>query len=202
MVGPLWDCHQRSAEWAWLSDRNPIAPRPRVPWMIWSALPLGLRHGALMWWFPAGVGELLRFRWFSCFFGGVPWPLHRVEPALLPPLHRAHTKTPEPAHMPFLKRGPLHRLDSSAAWWAAAGALLVGYGAPGYLAMGAAAWSGRGWWAPLLSGLGPGPSRPGSCRRPSGDPKARSTAQLGRIRRNGRLPALWGVSAALGSAAN
>lgn len=61
MVGRLWDAINDQLL-GWLSDRTRSRFGPRLPWMVWSAVPLGLSM-ALMWWFPPG-GELLRFGWF------------------------------------------------------------------------------------------------------------------------------------------
>ena len=46
----------------WLSDRTRHPHGPRLPWMVWSAIPLGLAM-AMMWWLPPG-SLWLRFAFF------------------------------------------------------------------------------------------------------------------------------------------
>ena len=62
-LGRLWDGVNDPIV-GWLSDRT-AGHRwgPRVPWILWSALPLGLAMG-LMWWLPPWDSQAVRFTIF------------------------------------------------------------------------------------------------------------------------------------------
>ncbi|APD48034.1 MFS transporter [Synechococcus sp. CS-602] len=184
MVGRLWDAINDQLM-GWLSDRTRSRLGPRVPWMIWSALPLGLSM-ALMWWFPPG-GELLRFGWFvlssvvfMAAYTGVNLPYCALATEL----------TEDTKLRTRLNAARFTGSILSSLVGLLLGALLVGYGAPGYLAMGAAA-GAVAVVGTLLSAWGLAPAAR-VCRRPSGRPEP-ITAQLGRIRRNGRFLRVVGL---------
>jgi len=52
MLGRLWDAINDPVV-GWLSDRTRGSWGARLPWIVWSALPLGFSM-ALMWWLPPG----------------------------------------------------------------------------------------------------------------------------------------------------
>ncbi len=59
-LGRLWDALNDPIV-GWLSDRTSRHPwGPRVPWILWSALPLGVAM-ALMWWLPPWESTAVRF---------------------------------------------------------------------------------------------------------------------------------------------
>ena len=60
MLGRLWDAINDPVV-GWLSDRTRGRWGARLPWMVWSALPLGVSM-ALMWWLPPGDN------WVKFFF--------------------------------------------------------------------------------------------------------------------------------------
>lgn len=184
MVGRLWDATNDQLL-GWLSDRTRSRFGPRLPWMVWSAVPLGLSM-ALMWWFPPG-GELLRFGWFVLIsvvfmaaYTGVNLPYCALATELSEDT-RLRTR---------LNAARFTGSILSSLLGLMLGALLVGYGAPGYLAMGVAAGAVM-VVGTLLSAWGMAPAAR-VCRRPSGAP-APITAQLGRIRRNGRFLRVVGL---------
>ncbi len=184
MVGRLWDATNDQLL-GWLSDRTRSRFGPRLPWMVWSAVPLGLSM-ALMWWFPPG-GELLRFGWFVLIsvvfmaaYTGVNLPYCALATELSEDT-RLRTR---------LNAARFTGSILSSLLGLMLGALLVGYGAPGYLAMGVAAGAVM-VVGTLLSAWGMAPAAQ-VCRRPSGAP-APITAQLGRIRRNGRFLRVVGL---------
>ncbi|CAK6695747.1 MFS transporter [Synechococcus sp. CBW1107] len=184
MVGRLWDAINDQLL-GWLSDRTRSRFGPRLPWMVWSAVPLGLSM-ALMWWFPPG-GELLRFGWFVLIsvvfmaaYTGVNLPFCALATELSEDT-RLRTR---------LNAARFTGSILSSLLGLMLGALLVGYGAPGYLAMGVAA-GAVVVVGTLLSAWGLAPAAR-VCRRPSGSPEP-ITAQLGRIRRNGRFLRVVGL---------
>ncbi|MGB5240023.1 MAG: MFS transporter [Prochlorococcaceae cyanobacterium] len=184
MVGRLWDATNDQLL-GWLSDRTRSRFGPRLPWMVWSAGPLGLSM-ALMWWFPPG-GELLRFGWFVLIsvvfmaaYTGVNLPYCALATELSEDT-RLRTR---------LNAARFTGSILSSLLGLMLGALLVGYGAPGYLAMGVVAGAVM-VVGTLLSAWGMAPAAR-VCRRPSGAP-APITAQLGRIRRNGRFLRVVGL---------
>jgi len=61
MVVRLWDVFSDQLI-GWLGDRTRHRLGPRVPWMLWGALPLGVSM-ALMWWVPPFTGPW-RLAWF------------------------------------------------------------------------------------------------------------------------------------------
>lgn len=61
MVVRLWDVFSDQLI-GWLGDRTRHRLGPRVPWMLWGALPLGATM-ALMWWIPPFTGPW-RLGWF------------------------------------------------------------------------------------------------------------------------------------------
>ncbi len=61
MLARLWDAVNDPLV-GWLSDKSRTSAGPRLPWIRWSALPLGLSM-ALMWWLPPG-GPWHRFAVF------------------------------------------------------------------------------------------------------------------------------------------
>ncbi|MFM7315237.1 MAG: MFS transporter [Cyanobium sp.] len=61
MVARLWDAINDPII-GWLSDRTRCRWGARLPWIVWSALPLGLSM-ALMWWLPPG-SLWLKFSFF------------------------------------------------------------------------------------------------------------------------------------------
>ena len=52
MLARLWDVVNDPIV-GWLSDRTKSPWGPRLPWIVWSAVPLGVAM-ALMWWLPPG----------------------------------------------------------------------------------------------------------------------------------------------------
>jgi len=59
-IGRLWDALNDPII-GWLSDKTSRHPwGPRIPWILWSALPLGLAMAA-MWWLPPWDGIQVRF---------------------------------------------------------------------------------------------------------------------------------------------
>ncbi|MEB3265712.1 MAG: MFS transporter [Cyanobacteriota bacterium] len=59
-LGRFWDAINDPIV-GWLSDRTRLHPLgPRVPWILWSALPLGLTMAA-MWWLPPWPQTGVRF---------------------------------------------------------------------------------------------------------------------------------------------
>jgi GPH family glycoside/pentoside/hexuronide:cation symporter len=52
MLARLWDAINDPIV-GWLSDRTNHPSGPRLPWMVWSAIPLGAAMAA-MWWLPPG----------------------------------------------------------------------------------------------------------------------------------------------------
>ena len=59
-VGRLWDAVNDPIV-GWLSDKTSNHPwGPRVPWILWSAIPLGVAMAA-MWWLPPWSDNTLRF---------------------------------------------------------------------------------------------------------------------------------------------
>jgi GPH family glycoside/pentoside/hexuronide:cation symporter len=61
MVGRLWDGINDPIV-GWLSDKTHTRWGPRLPWIVLSAVPLGITMAA-MWWFPPG-GVWLKFAYF------------------------------------------------------------------------------------------------------------------------------------------
>ncbi|MEB3325235.1 MAG: MFS transporter [Cyanobacteriota bacterium] len=61
MLARLWDAINDPIV-GWLSDRTRHPTGPRLPWMVWSAIPLGAAM-ALMWWLPPG-SPWLKFAFF------------------------------------------------------------------------------------------------------------------------------------------
>jgi len=59
-VGRLWDAVNDPIV-GWLSDKTSHHPwGPRVPWILWGAVPLGVAMAA-MWWLPPWPGSGIRF---------------------------------------------------------------------------------------------------------------------------------------------
>jgi GPH family glycoside/pentoside/hexuronide:cation symporter len=52
MLARIWDAINDPIV-GWLSDRTRHPDGPRLPWMVWSAIPLGVAMAA-MWWLPPG----------------------------------------------------------------------------------------------------------------------------------------------------
>ncbi|MBM5818097.1 MAG: MFS transporter, partial [Cyanobacteria bacterium K_Offshore_surface_m2_239] len=52
MLARIWDAINDPVV-GWLSDRTNHPNGPRLPWMLWSAIPLGASM-AMMWWLPPG----------------------------------------------------------------------------------------------------------------------------------------------------
>jgi len=52
MLARIWDAINDPVV-GWLSDRTRHPSGPRLPWMVWSAIPLGAAMAA-MWWLPPG----------------------------------------------------------------------------------------------------------------------------------------------------
>ncbi|MEA5473577.1 MFS transporter [Synechococcus sp. CCY9201] len=61
MLARLWDAINDPLV-GWLSDKTRSRSGPRLPWILWSAVPLGVAM-ALMWWLPPG-GPWQRFAIF------------------------------------------------------------------------------------------------------------------------------------------
>ena len=61
MVVRLWDVLSDQMI-GWISDRTVNQKGPRIPWMLWSAAPLGVSM-TLMWWVPPFM-DPWRFLWF------------------------------------------------------------------------------------------------------------------------------------------
>jgi len=62
-IGRLWDAVNDPVV-GWLSDKTAGHPwGPRLPWILWSAVPLGIAMGA-MWWLPPWDNLPLRFAIF------------------------------------------------------------------------------------------------------------------------------------------
>ena len=62
-LGRLWDAVNDPVV-GWLSDKTANHPwGPRVPWILWSALPLGIAMAA-MWWLPPWDSTPIRFAIF------------------------------------------------------------------------------------------------------------------------------------------
>ncbi|MFN9629918.1 MAG: MFS transporter [Cyanobacteriota bacterium] len=61
MLARVWDAINDPIV-GWLSDRTRHANGPRLPWMVWSAIPLGASMAA-MWWLPPG-SLWLKFAFF------------------------------------------------------------------------------------------------------------------------------------------
>jgi GPH family glycoside/pentoside/hexuronide:cation symporter len=68
MLVRIWDVFSDQLI-GWLGDRTCHQLGPRVPWMLWGALPLGVSM-ALMWWVPPfmGPGRLLWFVAIAALF--------------------------------------------------------------------------------------------------------------------------------------
>jgi GPH family glycoside/pentoside/hexuronide:cation symporter len=58
-IGRLWDAVNDPVI-GWLSDKTHSPWGPRVPWILWSALPLGVAMAA-MWWLPPWPGIAAKF---------------------------------------------------------------------------------------------------------------------------------------------
>ena len=59
-VGRLWDAVNDPIV-GWLSDKTSNHPwGPRIPWMLWSAVPLGIAMGAI-WWLPPWPSVTVKF---------------------------------------------------------------------------------------------------------------------------------------------
>ncbi len=61
MLARIWDAINDPVV-GWLSDRTRHPNGPRLPWMLWSAIPLGAAMAA-MWWLPPG-SQLVKFTYF------------------------------------------------------------------------------------------------------------------------------------------
>jgi GPH family glycoside/pentoside/hexuronide:cation symporter len=62
-LGRLWDAINDPIV-GWLSDKTTGHPwGPRIPWMLWSSLPLGISMGAI-WWLPPWPSLALKFAIF------------------------------------------------------------------------------------------------------------------------------------------
>ncbi len=61
MVARLWDAINDPVV-GWLSDKTQSRSGPRLPWILWSAVPLGVAM-AFMWWLPPG-GPWMKFTVF------------------------------------------------------------------------------------------------------------------------------------------
>jgi GPH family glycoside/pentoside/hexuronide:cation symporter len=62
-AGRLWDAVNDPIV-GWLSDKTSRHPwGPRIPWMLWSALPLGIAMAA-MWWLPPWPSVAIKFTIF------------------------------------------------------------------------------------------------------------------------------------------
>jgi len=61
MVARLWDAINDPIV-GWLSDKTQSRSGPRLPWILWSAVPLGVAM-AFMWWLPPG-GPWMKFTVF------------------------------------------------------------------------------------------------------------------------------------------
>ena len=61
MLARIWDAINDPVV-GWLSDRTNHSAGPRLPWMVWSAIPLGVSMAA-MWWLPPG-SLWLKFSFF------------------------------------------------------------------------------------------------------------------------------------------
>jgi glycoside/pentoside/hexuronide:cation symporter, GPH family len=59
-LGRLWDAFNDPIV-GWLSDKNARHPwGPRIPWILWSAVPFGMSMAAI-WWLPPWAGSWTRF---------------------------------------------------------------------------------------------------------------------------------------------
>ena len=59
-LGRLWDAVNDPMV-GWLSDKSVRHPwGPRIPWILWSAVPLGISMAAI-WWLPPWAGQWTRF---------------------------------------------------------------------------------------------------------------------------------------------
>jgi len=184
MVGRAWDAVSDQLL-GWLSDRTRSRLGPRLPWMIGSAVPLGVSM-ALMWWFPPG-GELLRFGWFvliSVLFMAAYTGVN------LPYCALATELTEDTNLRTRLNAARFTGSILSSLVGLLLGALLVGGGATGFLWMGVAS-GAVAIVGTLLCCWGLAPAARVS-RRPSGRPEP-ITAQLRRIRRNGRFLRVVGL---------
>jgi GPH family glycoside/pentoside/hexuronide:cation symporter len=61
MLARIWDAINDPII-GWLSDRTNNPSGPRLPWMVWSAIPLGAAMAA-MWWLPPG-SQWVKFTFF------------------------------------------------------------------------------------------------------------------------------------------
>jgi GPH family glycoside/pentoside/hexuronide:cation symporter len=61
MLARIWDAINDPII-GWLSDRTNHPSGPRLPWMVWSAIPLGAAMAA-MWWLPPG-SQWVKFTFF------------------------------------------------------------------------------------------------------------------------------------------
>jgi GPH family glycoside/pentoside/hexuronide:cation symporter len=61
MLARIWDAINDPVV-GWLSDRTRHPNGPRLPWMLWSAIPLGVAMAA-MWWLPPG-SQWVKFTYF------------------------------------------------------------------------------------------------------------------------------------------
>ncbi|WP_255005702.1 MFS transporter [Cyanobium sp. ATX 6F1] len=61
MIARLWDGLNDPIV-GWLSDKTNSRSGPRLPWILWSALPLGIAMAG-MWWLPPG-GPWMKFTFF------------------------------------------------------------------------------------------------------------------------------------------
>jgi len=184
--------HQRSAD----GPGSAIATRsrlgPRVPWMIWSALPARVEHGADVVVPTRVVTAAFRLvraqvRWcFMAAYTGVNLPYCALATRRSPKHQGCAPANGARIHrLGFLSKPGWALLPWRPAGWATAPRGYLGDGpAAGAVAGGGTLLSAWAW-----------PPRP-VCRRPSGRPEP-INSPVGAHPRNGRYPARGGVVSAL-----
>ncbi len=184
MVIKIWDGINDPIV-GWLSDHTRSRWGPRIPWIAWSAIPLGISLAA-MWWVPPGgpwqkfiffvVIQLVAMGLYTCV--NLPYSALAAE---------LTTDTPLRTRLNALRfTGSIIAGLSGLVL----GALLVQKGATGYLQMGLISGSLIAATSLLCAwGLAPFARH---CQRPSGHPEPIG-AQLRRIGRNGRFLRVLGL---------
>jgi GPH family glycoside/pentoside/hexuronide:cation symporter len=178
MVVRLWDVFSDQLI-GWLGDRTHHRLGPRVPWMLWGALPLGVSM-ALMWWVPPFTGP-----WRLVWFVGIA-ALFQMSYSLV---NLPYSALPAELTANVALRTRLVSARFSGSVLASLvglllGASLTGQGATGYWRLGLAAGLVLVLGS-LTSAIGLAPAA-ATCSRPN-PPQSRLLPQLRRLGRNPRF---------------